>query len=242
MPGTLQAAMSACCPPMQKPLIPMRARRSPTAARGTRARRPGRPASAGRAAGASSGTPRPCRETPARPRGCRDRRRACRVPRPRSAGRRHDSARRARARPESGRARDGCPLPRASRGTLSGRRRHALRSRPRHSCPVSPVHQRVRQRPQVGGTATVDVVPVVWLPTLERAGLRRRAQYNVRDSFISIALSAGGDPGLGGHGLWHIGGDDLPALPHLDSGIRLDHRAGDTVGLARLLHSPNRIA
>src|SRR5262249_49233902 len=35
----------------------------------------------------------------------------------------------------------------------------------------------------------------VWLSTLERAGLRRRGQYNVRDSFISIALSAGEDPG-----------------------------------------------
>jgi hypothetical protein len=28
----------------------------------------------------------------------------------------------------------------------------------------------------------------VWLVTLERAGLRRRAQYNIRDSFITIAL------------------------------------------------------
>src|SRR5262245_56872046 len=35
----------------------------------------------------------------------------------------------------------------------------------------------------------------VWLPTLERAGFRRRGQYNIRDSFISIALSAGEDPG-----------------------------------------------
>jgi integrase len=35
----------------------------------------------------------------------------------------------------------------------------------------------------------------IWLPTLERAGLRARGQYNVRDSFISIALSAGEDPG-----------------------------------------------
>src|SRR5262245_60289890 len=35
----------------------------------------------------------------------------------------------------------------------------------------------------------------VWLSTLERAGLRRRGQYNVRDSFISIALSSGRDPG-----------------------------------------------
>jgi integrase len=35
----------------------------------------------------------------------------------------------------------------------------------------------------------------VWLPTLERAGLRACGQYNVRDSFISIALSAGEDPG-----------------------------------------------
>ena len=35
----------------------------------------------------------------------------------------------------------------------------------------------------------------VWLPTLRRAGLRARGQYSVRDSFISIALSAGEDPG-----------------------------------------------
>jgi hypothetical protein len=35
----------------------------------------------------------------------------------------------------------------------------------------------------------------VWLVTLERAGLRRRGQYNIRDSFITIALSAGEDPG-----------------------------------------------
>src|SRR5207249_4846765 len=35
----------------------------------------------------------------------------------------------------------------------------------------------------------------VWLPTLRRAGLRARGPYSVRDSFISIALSAGEDPG-----------------------------------------------
>ena len=35
----------------------------------------------------------------------------------------------------------------------------------------------------------------VWLVTLDRAGLRRRGQYNIRDSFITIALSAGEDPG-----------------------------------------------
>jgi hypothetical protein len=35
----------------------------------------------------------------------------------------------------------------------------------------------------------------VWLPTLERAGIRARGQYNVRVSFISIARSAGEDPG-----------------------------------------------
>jgi integrase len=35
----------------------------------------------------------------------------------------------------------------------------------------------------------------VWLVTLRRAGLRERGQYNIRDSFISIALSAGEDPG-----------------------------------------------
>ena len=35
----------------------------------------------------------------------------------------------------------------------------------------------------------------VWLPTLKRAGLRRRGQYSIRDTFVSIALSAGEDPG-----------------------------------------------
>ena len=35
----------------------------------------------------------------------------------------------------------------------------------------------------------------VWLVALERAGLRRRGQYNTRDGFITIALSAGEDPG-----------------------------------------------
>ena len=35
----------------------------------------------------------------------------------------------------------------------------------------------------------------VWLRTLRRAGLRERGQYNIRDTFISIALSAGEDPG-----------------------------------------------
>ena len=35
----------------------------------------------------------------------------------------------------------------------------------------------------------------IWLVTLERAGLRPRGQYNIRDTFISIALSAGEDPG-----------------------------------------------
>ncbi len=35
----------------------------------------------------------------------------------------------------------------------------------------------------------------VWLPTLRRCGLRERGQYNIRDTFISLALSAGEDPG-----------------------------------------------
>jgi len=35
----------------------------------------------------------------------------------------------------------------------------------------------------------------IWLVTLRRAELRERGQYNIRDSFISIALSAGEDPG-----------------------------------------------
>jgi len=35
----------------------------------------------------------------------------------------------------------------------------------------------------------------VWLPTLRRCGLRERGQYNIRDTFITLALSAGEDPG-----------------------------------------------
>jgi len=35
----------------------------------------------------------------------------------------------------------------------------------------------------------------VWQPTLRRCGLRARGQYNIRDTFITIALSAGEDPG-----------------------------------------------
>ena len=35
----------------------------------------------------------------------------------------------------------------------------------------------------------------VWLPTLAAAGISRRGQYNIRDTFITLALSAGEDPG-----------------------------------------------
>ncbi|MGO9606865.1 MAG: tyrosine-type recombinase/integrase [Candidatus Binataceae bacterium] len=35
----------------------------------------------------------------------------------------------------------------------------------------------------------------VWLPTLRMLGLRTRGQYNIRDTFITLALSAGEDPG-----------------------------------------------
>jgi len=35
----------------------------------------------------------------------------------------------------------------------------------------------------------------VWLPTLRKLGLRTRGQYNIRDTFITLALSAGEDPG-----------------------------------------------
>jgi integrase len=35
----------------------------------------------------------------------------------------------------------------------------------------------------------------VWLPTLRRCGLHARGQYNIRDTFITTALSAGEDPG-----------------------------------------------
>jgi integrase len=35
----------------------------------------------------------------------------------------------------------------------------------------------------------------VWLPTLRTLGLRARGQCNIRDTFITLALSAGEDPG-----------------------------------------------
>jgi integrase len=35
----------------------------------------------------------------------------------------------------------------------------------------------------------------VWLPTLRRCGVHARGQYNIRDTFITNALSAGEDPG-----------------------------------------------
>ena len=35
----------------------------------------------------------------------------------------------------------------------------------------------------------------IWQLTLRRCGLRARGQYNIRDTFITLALSAGEDPG-----------------------------------------------
>ena len=35
----------------------------------------------------------------------------------------------------------------------------------------------------------------VWLPTLRKCGFRARGQYNTRDTFITLAVSAGEDPG-----------------------------------------------
>lgn len=35
----------------------------------------------------------------------------------------------------------------------------------------------------------------VWNPTLRKIGVSARGQYNIRDTFISLALSAGEDPG-----------------------------------------------
>ena len=35
----------------------------------------------------------------------------------------------------------------------------------------------------------------VWLATLRKCGFRSRGQYNIRDSFVSLSLSAGEDPG-----------------------------------------------
>ena len=35
----------------------------------------------------------------------------------------------------------------------------------------------------------------VWKPTLRRAGIRERGQYCIRDTFITLSLSAGEDPG-----------------------------------------------
>ena len=35
----------------------------------------------------------------------------------------------------------------------------------------------------------------IWLSTLRKLGFRSRGQYNIRDTFITLALSAGEDPG-----------------------------------------------
>jgi hypothetical protein len=35
----------------------------------------------------------------------------------------------------------------------------------------------------------------IWKPTLRRAGIRERGQYCIRDTFITLSLSAGEDPG-----------------------------------------------
>jgi len=35
----------------------------------------------------------------------------------------------------------------------------------------------------------------MWLPTLRNVGLRAPGQYNIRDTFVTLALSAGEDPG-----------------------------------------------
>ena len=35
----------------------------------------------------------------------------------------------------------------------------------------------------------------VWNPTIASIGLSARGQYNIRDTFITLALSAGEDPG-----------------------------------------------
>jgi integrase len=35
----------------------------------------------------------------------------------------------------------------------------------------------------------------VWSPTIKQIGLSSRGQYNIRDTFITLALSAGEDPG-----------------------------------------------
>jgi integrase len=35
----------------------------------------------------------------------------------------------------------------------------------------------------------------IWQPTLRRAGMRERGQYCIRDTFITLSLSAGEDPG-----------------------------------------------
>jgi hypothetical protein len=57
----------------------------------------------------------------------------------------------------------------------------------------------------------------VWLPTHRRCGFHARGQYNIRDTFITLALSAGEDPGWVAQVCGTIRADDLPALPTLDA-------------------------
>lgn len=57
----------------------------------------------------------------------------------------------------------------------------------------------------------------VWNPTIAKIGLSSRGQYNIRDTFITLALTAGEDPGWGGAGMRHQRADDLRSLPDLDA-------------------------
>ena len=84
----------------------------------------------------------------------------------------------------------------------------------------------------------------VWLPTLRRCGLHARGQYNIRDTFITNALSAGEDTRLGGPGLRHVRADDLPPLSALDAGPFAHGRPADRrpVWVARTPSRPARWA
>jgi hypothetical protein len=48
------------------------------------------------------------------------------------------------------------------------------------------------RKPAVAGVAPQTDL---WLPTLERAGIRAPGHYNIWDTFITLALSVGEDPG-----------------------------------------------
>jgi len=72
----------------------------------------------------------------------------------------------------------------------------------------------------------------VWKPTRRRAGIAQRGQYCIRDTFISLPLSSGEDPGRVAQ---VCGTSEETILRHYRGGLR-DCRLEREEGIAALLH------